>query len=161
MNAAKAPLEILIHSDVEGEPFWFLDALSIVRLSGAQTGGTFSLIEDRVPAGRATPFHVHRREDETFYVLEGEFSFFDGKRKIRGGPGTTVFLPRDIPHGFRSETAGRLLILATPSGFDRFVAEAGVPAPRWELPAPASPDFAKLTEIAAKYAIEILGPLPD
>jgi len=161
MSATKSPLEILIHAGDQGQPYWFLDALSIVRLSGAETGGTFSLIEDRLPAGRATPFHVHRREDETFYVLEGEFTFFDGKRKISGGPGTTVFLPRDIPHGFRADTAGRMLILTTPSAFDSFVAEAGVPAPRWELPTPAAPDFAKLTEIAAKYEIEILGPLPE
>src|SRR5690606_35021166 len=102
----KSPLEILVHAGDQGQAYWFLDALSIVRLSGAQTGGTFSLIEDRLPAGRATPFHVHRREDETFYVLEGEFSFYNGQRWISGGPGTTVFLPRDIPHGFRADTAG-------------------------------------------------------
>jgi quercetin dioxygenase-like cupin family protein len=154
-------LEIAASHEDEGRAYWFLDGLSIVRVSGEQTGGTFSLIEDRLPAGRSTPYHLHHNEDETFYVLEGELTFFGDAGKIRGAAGSTVFLPRGLPHGFRAETAAKLLILTTPAGFDRFVAEAGEPAGSLTLPTPKPPDFAKLSEIAAKYGIDILGPLPE
>lgn len=155
------PLEILANAHGEGTPYWFLDALSIVRVSGQQSGGALALIEDRLPAGRSSPYHVHHREDETFYVLEGELTFFHGDRRIKGTPGTTVFLPRLVPHGFRADTAARVLIVCTPAGFDDFVAEAGVPAPKLEIPAPQPPDFELLTRCAAKHQIDILGPLPD
>lgn len=72
-----------------------------------------------------------------------------------------MFLPRGLPHGFRADTPAKLLILTTPSGFDQFVAEAGEPATSLVLPTPKPPDFAKLTQCAAKYGIEILGPLPE
>jgi quercetin dioxygenase-like cupin family protein len=145
----------------EGRPYWFLDGLSIIRVSSEDSGGTLCLIEDRLPAGRSSPYHVHRHEDETFHVLEGELTFFSGTQKIHGTPGTTVFLPRNVPHGFRADTAAKVLILATPGGFDRFVGEAGEPAKELRIPDPTPPDYHKLTEIAARYGIEILGPLPE
>jgi quercetin dioxygenase-like cupin family protein len=154
-------LHILAQHADDGEAFWFLNALSIVKLSGKQTGGAFALIEDRLPAGRGTPYHVHQREDETFYLLEGQMSFFSGSNKFTAGPGTTVFLPRGIPHGFRADTAGRVLILTTPSGFDDFVREAGDPAGALVIPEPKQPDVGKLVAVAANYGIEILGPLPE
>lgn len=154
-------LKILAQSTDEGEPYWFLNALTLIKLSAEQTGGTFALLEDRLPAGRATPYHLHHNEDETFYVLEGRMAFFSGSDKFQGGPGTTVFLPRGIPHGFRADTPGRMLILTTPSGFDSFVREAGEPATSLVIPDPKQPDFQKLTELAGKYQIDILGPLPD
>jgi quercetin dioxygenase-like cupin family protein len=154
-------LQILAQQAGEGAAYWFLDALSIVKLSSAQTGGAFALIEDHFPAGRATPYHVHRHEDEAFYLLEGEFTFFSGTRKFTGTAGTTVFLPRNIPHGFRADTAGKMLLLTVPGGFDSFVAEAGEPAATRTIPTPKPPDFARLTTLAAKYQIEILGPLPE
>jgi quercetin dioxygenase-like cupin family protein len=154
-------LQVLASRAGEGRAFWFLDALSIIRWSGQQTDGAFALIEERMPAGRSSPYHMHRNEDETFYVLEGELTFFTGSEKIRGGPGASVFLPRQIPHGFRADTSARILVLVTPPGFEEFVAEAGEPAPKLELPAPQTPDIARLTECAAKYGIEILGLLPQ
>ncbi len=78
-----SPLEITLQTaQGEGRAFWFLDALSIIRISGEQTGGTFALIEERLPAGRSTPYHLHHNEDETFYVLEGELSFYSESKKI-------------------------------------------------------------------------------
>jgi quercetin dioxygenase-like cupin family protein len=154
-------LKILAEQAGGGAAYWFLDALSIVKLSSAQTGGAFALIEDHLPAGRATPYHVHRHEDETFYLLEGEFTFFSGTQKFRGTAGATVFLPRNIPHGFRADTDGRMLLLTVPGGFDSFVAEAGEPAATRVIPPPKQPDFARLTALAAKHQIEILGPLPE
>ncbi len=154
-------LQILAQHANDGEPFWFLNALSIIKLSGKQTGGSFALIEDRLPVGRDTPYHLHQREDETFHLLEGEMTFYSGSDKFTAGAGATVFLPRGIPHGFRAETPGRVLILTTPSGFDEFVREVGTPATSLEIPEPQQPDVPKLVAVAAKYGIEILGPLPE
>jgi quercetin dioxygenase-like cupin family protein len=154
-------LRILAQQADDGEPFWFLNALSIIKLSGKQTGGSFALIEDRLPAGRDTPYHLHQHEDETFHLLEGEMTFFSGSDKFTAGAGSTVFLPRGIPHGFRANTAGRVLILTTPSGFDDFVREVGTPATSLVIPEPQQPDVPKLVTVAAKYGIEILGPLPS
>ena len=134
----------------------------IIKASGKQTGNAFSLVEMVTPVGGGAPYHVHRADDETFYVLEGQLEFISGERRMIGGPGTTVFLPRNIPHGFRvvGTSPAKFLVLGVPSGFDEFVMEAGVPATSLTLPAPSAPDMAKLKALAAKYHIETLGPLP-
>ena len=154
-------LQIVASDAGHGPAFWFLGALSFVKLSSEQTGGTHSIILDHLPAGRATPYHLHHRDDETFYILEGEATFISGSQKIKATAGSIIFLPRGIPHGFRADTPGRMLIVTTPGGFDRFVAEAGEPAKTLTLPPPSEPDFQKLTTLAARYGIDILGPLPD
>jgi quercetin dioxygenase-like cupin family protein len=151
---------ILAQHEQQGEAYWFLDGLSLVKVSSAQSGGAFSLIEDRLPAGRETPYHLHHRDDETFYIISGEATFMSGSQKIRGVAGSVIYLPRNIPHGFRAETAARLLILTTPGGFDEFVRDAGELAGSLTIPPPRAHDFQKLTTIAAKYGIDILGPLP-
>lgn len=155
------PLSILANANRQGEAYWFLNALTIVKVSSAQSGGTFALLEETLPAGRSSPYHLHHREEETFYVLEGRLTFFSGDQQIQAGPGTSVFLPREIPHGFRADTAAKILILTTPSGFDRFVAAAGEPATKLELPEPREPDFARLGQLAGEFGIDILGPLPE
>ncbi len=155
------PMSVAAAHAGEGPAYWFLNALSIVKVSSEQTGGTFALVEDTLPAGRATPYHLHHREEETFYVLEGTLTFVSGSTRILGKPGSSIFLPRGIPHGFRSETPAKVLILTTPGGFDQFVVEAGQPAGALTLPEPSEPDFAELTRLAAKYQIDILGPLPE
>ena len=147
------------HKD-EGSAIWFLNGLSFIRVSSDETGGSFALIEDVLPAGRDTPYHVHEREDETFYIIEGQATFLSEGQTIKATAGSTIFLPRKIPHGFRADTPGRMLILTTPGGFDRFVREVGVPAESLTLPPPTEPDYARLTTIAARYGIGILGPLP-
>lgn len=156
-----SPLEIAAAHQGQGRAYWFLNALSIIKLSGEQTGGTFALIEELMPAGRGSPYHLHHREEETFYVLEGELTFYSGSEKIKGTAGSTIFLPRKIPHGFRADTPSKILILTSPAGFDQFVAEGGEPALELVLPKPREPDFAALTRLAAKYEIDILGPLPE
>jgi hypothetical protein len=102
---------------------------------------------------------VHRREDEAFYVLEGEFTFRCGDETFSGGPGTYVFLPRDIPHTFvvEGDEPGRLLTLVSPGGGERFFVEAGRPAEGEGLP-PAGPiDVERLGQAAGRFGNEIVG----
>jgi quercetin dioxygenase-like cupin family protein len=147
----------------EGQPLWFLGSLMLVKATGAQTGGAFALVENLLPAGFASPYHLHHVEDEAFYVLEGEMTFFCGGEKISAGPGSYVFGPRGIPHGFRVEgtSPARMLLLAAPAGFDQFVIEMSEPAKELRLPDPVQPDMQKLMALAAKYKMEVLGPLPE
>jgi quercetin dioxygenase-like cupin family protein len=158
-------MELDIHTlgKEEGPAVWFLNTLVLVKATADQTGGRFGLIENIAPVGAGSPYHVHRAEDETFYILDGELEFISEGRRFVHGAGGYVFLPRDIPHGFRvvGESIARFLILVTPGGFERFVSEAGEPAAELRLPEPSRPDLQKLVAVAAKYRIEILGPLPQ
>ena len=137
--------------------FYFLGSPTSLRATAATTGGAFGLVEGHSMApGFESPYHVHSNEDEAFYVLEGEIAFIvDGKWMV-GGPGTYAFGPRNIPHGFKvvSDTPARLLLLASPGGFEGFVSEL-------RQPEPAPPDMGVLAATAARYGIEILGALPE
>lgn len=142
---------------------WFLGALARVRVSGAQTGGAFSLADHLARRGNASPVHVHDRDDETFFVLDGELRVFTGEEEHSAGPGTVAVLPRRLRHAYVVTSAeARFLTLHTPAGFERFAAEAGEPAQALTLPPPPAgePDFAALAQAAARHGITILAPPP-
>ena len=147
----------------EGRAVWFLSTLAIVKATAESTRGAFGLIDSVIPAGFESPYHVHHAEDESFYVTEGEVTFICDGRKLKVGPGAYVFGPREIPHGFRIEgtVPARMLFLTTPAGFERFILEMSEPATDLALPQPTPPDMEKLTTLAEKYKIDILGPFPS
>ncbi len=143
----------------EDSVFRFLGLPTVMRSTGETTNGAFGLTEHwSMPPGFASPYHTHHREDEAFYVLEGEIAFVCDGKWLRGGPGTWVFGPRELAHGFKvaGSAPARMLLLCAPAGFEHFVLELGVPFNDF-----APPDMAKLMEVAAKYHIDIHGPLPD
>lgn len=153
--------EFTVLAPGEGQAVWFLGTLMTVKAGAAQTAGAYMVVECLLAPGFGPPPHIHRQDDEAFYILAGELSGFCGERTWRGGPGAFVFLPRGIPHGFRVEgdTPARVLQLGNGSGFERFIAEAGVPARAPSLPPPASPEeIARMLATAPKYAIDILPP---
>jgi mannose-6-phosphate isomerase-like protein (cupin superfamily) len=108
----------------EGERLVFGGVTILVRASAAATAGAFSLFEE-VPPMADTPRHVHERDDELFYVLEGEHIFQVGDDEFHIGPGGLVFAPRGIPHAQRRVVPGegRLLVLTVPGGLDGFFRE--------------------------------------
>ena len=107
-----------------GERLAFGDVTILVRVSSEVSGGSFTLLEE-VPPLANTPLHVHRNEDELFYVLEGEHIFRVGEEEHRVGPGGLVFAPRGVPHSQRRVVPGqgRELVLVTPGGFEGFFRE--------------------------------------
>ena len=142
------------------EPFRFFGLPTTLRATHQTTGGAFGLIESSaMPPGFGSPYHVHHREDESFYVIEGEMAFVVDGQWHYAGPGTFVHGPRDIPHGFAvvGTRPARMLLLATPGGFEQFVMALSTPFDT----APAPPDMAAVMEAATRHGIDILGPLPD
>jgi mannose-6-phosphate isomerase-like protein (cupin superfamily) len=107
-----------------GERLVFGEVTILVRASADATGGSFSLFEE-VPPMVDTPRHVHEREDEVFYPLEGEHVIEVGDEEFTVGPGGVVFAPRRVPHAQRRVVPGegRLLVLTAPGGFDGFFRE--------------------------------------
>jgi mannose-6-phosphate isomerase-like protein (cupin superfamily) len=106
-----------------GEPLRFSGADFLIKASAETTGGAFSIIEEIDPLD--TPLHVHEREDELFYVVEGEHVFQVGDREHRAGPGGVVFGPRGVPHAHRRVVprTGRMLTMLSPAGFEGFFRE--------------------------------------
>ncbi len=146
----------------DGESIWFLGTLMTVKAGGAQTNNAFTLLEWSAPPGFSPPPHVHRREDEAFYILEGEMSVTCGDESWTASAGSFVFLPKGIQHGFTVTSSGPLrgLQLTSPAGFERFISEAGEPAMTASLPPAASPDIPKLLRAAERSQIEISVPAP-
>ena len=145
-----------------GQALWFLGTLVIVKATGEQTGGAFGLIDNVMPAEFASPYHMHRKEDESFYVVEGEMTFYVGDERVKAGAGAFVYGPRGVPHGFEVEgtAPARILLQNYPAGFEGFPVEVGEPARELTLPPAEPPNLESLMSVAPKYDIEILGPLP-
>jgi len=141
---------------------WYNGSLMTFLATGKDTHGQFALIEAVARKGNVPPPHIHHREDETFYVLEGEVEVSVGDRTIKGTPGTTFFLPRDVPHSFTIESEqSRMLILLTPAGLEEWFKEFSVPAPAMTLPPaeePAYEEVQRMLEAAPRYGIEFLLP---
>ncbi len=131
-------------------------------VTGEQSGGAFAMFDFHCPSQHGPPPHVHHREDEAFYVLEGEFDFSIDGQTVHAKPGDTIFGKRDIPHTFRcvSETAGRMIVTVAPAGLENFFAEVGVELPTPDsAPLPPPPDeIQRLIAAAPRYGLELLIP---
>lgn len=144
----------------EDAAFRFFGCPTVIRSTGETTDNHFFLMESLdMPVGLASPYHVHHDEDEAFYVLAGELAVVLDGTWLTAGPGTYVYGPRNIPHGFKvvGTTPVRMLLLCAPAGFERFVRDLSVPLNA----VPTPPDVDHLMATAARYNIDILGPLPD
>lgn len=147
-------------ADPTAQAFWFLDDLARIHLGAAAGDGHASLVEFWSPPGDMPPLHRHRREGELFYVLSGRLALHQPGRRVEITAGGSHFLECGVPHAYEvlGPDIARFLVLATPAGFDAFVAEVGREAARPGLPDPSEPDPGALAEVAARYGIELLGP---
>ena len=119
-----------------------------VYLQTAQQSGGVSVIRLSNPPGHGPSAHLHTRMEESFYVLDGGYSFSVGDDAVQGGPGTFVFVPPGTLHSFRNvgDTVGRLLFICTPPGFEKYFQE--LEAYGWP-PTAAGPE--ELSRLRAKY----------
>jgi quercetin dioxygenase-like cupin family protein len=145
----------------EGEAFWLLGMLETIKISGADTGGEYGLVEVVARKGDGSPWHVHHEEDEWFYALEGEWTLYVADARLSLTPGSFAFGPKGAPHTFVAETEeAKLLIGLAPFQFEGFIREAGTPATQRILPPPldAPPDMAVFGPMAARHGFDVLGP---
>lgn len=140
----------------------FFGALITPKATAATTGGVMDVAEQILPTGFATPLHVHHREDECFYILDGVIAFRLGADSFVAQSGSFVRLPRDIPHAFRvkSETPARTLVLGLPSSLVAFYVEVGTPASPGAAAVLRPVDVPRLVRVGVSYGIEVLGPPP-
>ena len=140
---------------------WVLGERVTFKLTSADTGGRFCMVEVSSPPGGGPPPHTHLREDELFYVLEGEYEFWVGDRSERLGPGSTVFVPKGTCHTYKNIGwgPGRLLDLHTPGGFEAFFEEAGVEAQSGHADRPPDlrMDPARILSLIRRHGMEVAG----
>ena len=141
----------------------FLSLPTWIRASGAETGDTFSLIEQVIPPGFASPWHVHHNEDELFYVIDGQATVVVANRSVTLNAGDYAFGPRGIPHGFRIDGTkpARVLLMTSGAMFAEFVRAMSQPADGATAAAPTEADLQQLVAAARSYGLSILGPMPD
>jgi mannose-6-phosphate isomerase-like protein (cupin superfamily) len=139
----------------------FLGVPMTIHLSGAQTGGEFSLIEATMFPGGDGGLHMHTREDETLHMLEGELHVTVGDENFVLKAGESYFGPRNVPHRLRNLGAvpARAMLINTPASFDEFVRQAGIPAGAPPPSGPPTPEqMQQLLALAQSFGITVLAP---
>ena len=146
---------------LESEARWYGNSLWEHLIPADATDGKLSVFQATMPAGFSPPRHIHTREDEVFLVLEGEAWFdVDGERRL-AGPGTSVYMPRGVPHTFRVESpVARLLGVIAPGHFEELFRNLSVPAGERALPMPGSVPFDVAAVIAeqTRLGTQVVGP---
>jgi mannose-6-phosphate isomerase-like protein (cupin superfamily) len=128
--------------DPNAGPRWFFTNLAQVKLTREASRGQLAIVELSGPTGDMPPLHLHRTDDEAWFVLEGELSFFVGRNEpVRVTAGGLAFGPKGVAHTYRVESSqpARWLAVCTPGDFAAFVLAASRPAERPGLPPPPEP----------------------
>ncbi len=145
----------------EGKKLWVTDELMTFKASGEDTGGAYSLTDSMVPPQGGPPPHIHHREDEAFWVLEGELEVLVGEDRFKAGAGSFVHLPKGVLRSYQNVGTGpaRFLTLMVPAGLEKFFEEVGKPGTDLSSPPPfEEEDIDKLLVVAPKYGVEIPPP---
>lgn len=143
-----------------GESVWSLGGRFTVKVADKDSEGRFALVESLAFQSTEPPLHVHRNEDEAWYVLAGKTTFYVGDEVLEASEGSFVFALRGIPHTFTVDIEPtRVLVFASFAGFERFALELGQPAVS-DAPPPglAVPGPEVLGPVAERFGIEVVGP---
>ena len=144
----------------EGESVWSLGGRFTMKVTEADSEGRFALVESLAFRTTEPPLHIHHDEDEAWFILDGQMTFYVGDEVLEAATGSFVFAPRGIPHTFTVDVEPtRVLVFASPAGFERFALELGEPASS-DVPPPALavPGPEVLGPVAERYGIEVVGP---
>ena len=163
----RMPQEIAHTPPGEGRSQWVLGELVRHKTTSEQTGGAYSLFEVETPPGSGPPPHVQHREDESLYVLEGEYEFLIEGRTIRASAGALIYVPKGTLHAHKNVGVGvgRLLATQTPGGlYERFIEEAGKQATDEATSPPTQGgglrDLGRLAAIGVEYGLELVPSAP-
>lgn len=154
--------ELVVSRPSEGRIIGVVGDLCRFLTIGDETGGRYACWEAIVPPGGGPPPHLHHREVEGFYILEGELSFEIGERRVVATAGMFVNLPIGVRHSFRNESQHptRMLTTVAPAGLEQMFFEVGTPLPPGSVtaPPPTAADIENLRRAAPRYGIEIFLP---
>jgi quercetin dioxygenase-like cupin family protein len=142
------------------DTYWWQGSVMEIKARAEDTGGALGVLEGRFfEEGYGPPLHVHSREDEAMYVLEGQLRFRVGDEELIAGPGTWVWQPRGVPHTFAVESEGaRALLVFSPGGIEGMFEEGGVPAGESAEPPQQEYDLEAAAALAKRYGFEVVGP---
>jgi mannose-6-phosphate isomerase-like protein (cupin superfamily) len=149
------------HISHQPEPWWYGNSLFEYLVPSDATDGVLSVFRSTMPEGFSPPRHIHTREDEVFIVESGDVDFDVDGRRLQAGPGTTVFMPRGVPHTFRVQSEVAVVLgIMTPGTFDTLFRDLGMPAERRELPAPGTVPFdvPRVMQEQLRRGTEVVGP---
>jgi quercetin dioxygenase-like cupin family protein len=149
----------LLSKDQGVTDLWWPYGPSVGRYTIKQGGELVQLLI-RESRGAATPLHVHRDYDETFYVIEGELTVFVGDGRLEARAGDFVVGPRGVPHAWIVTSESCELFVTAGAGLDTFFAEVAVPVTGSEPPPPAMPDNEDFARRMARRGIDLVGPPP-
>ncbi|MGB7159189.1 MAG: cupin domain-containing protein [Tepidisphaeraceae bacterium] len=154
-----SPRKAVVVPQGEGFAVWSVGDRLTFKVRAEHTAGEFLLAEVEAPPGGGPPPHIHLREDEMFYVLEGQMTFVLEEATFTAGPGSAVFLPRGKVHTYGNHTdrPARTLVWASPCNFESFMLEFGVPCA--EFPTPPALDahlFERLLRASDRHGLRIL-----
>ncbi len=156
MNNSSTPV---IRKPVQGRIVAVLGDVYRFLATGEDTNGKYALWEAIVPLGGGPPPHVHSREEEGFYILEGEITFTVNGERVVAKAGTFANMPVGTPHSFKNESGktARMLISVAPAGLEKMFFEFGVPLAEGSTTAlpPTKEEIEKLQTVAPSYGIEI------
>ena len=129
---------------------------TFVKVSAADTGGAYALMEDNLKREFALGLHLHRQHAETFYILQGQVDFFIDGDWMTATPATTVHIPPGIPHAVTLPDGhtGKMLMIFQPAGFDQYLARLAT------MTEQDFADDARMRELDEQYDIINLGGVP-
>jgi mannose-6-phosphate isomerase-like protein (cupin superfamily) len=145
-----------------GPAFWGPGDRYTFLATGAETNGAYFQLEALVPPGGGAPPHIHHREDETFYLVEGNLEIRLGDQTVSAAAGDFVNIPKGTPHSFvnSGQISARMIATFVPAGFERFFEEVLEPATdRHASPPPITEELIqRMGEAAARHNLEMLPP---
>ena len=163
MNEEDGAARVFDLKEGEGNARWWGGGLVTIKATGKETGGRYTLVEVLEPVGAQATLHVHHREDEAFWILEGELTFQIGEETIKASPGSFLFGPKDVPHRYTVDSGpARMLFLLSPPGFEELIYATSEAAHELTLPPPpegppSEEEMEQMGALARQYGCEILG----
>jgi quercetin dioxygenase-like cupin family protein len=164
MGSGTTAPAVVVRDPGEGPATWALGSLFEHLVTGAETGSAFGLTKVTQPAGAASPVHLHTREAEAFYLLDGTMRYLAGEQTYELRPGSFIYLPTGVPHAFRvtGETPVSFLAVVAPGGLMAMYDEVGRPAAGRRLPGPDEADLGgdiqRWLAAGPGYGLQVIGP---
>ena len=146
-----------------GHAWWVYGDKDIIKVTTKETGGALTFMETVIPPHAGPPLHIHHRENEAFYVLDGDIKVVDNGREFQVTTGAFVYMPQESVHRFENvrDVPSTILLFFVPGGFEGYLTEMGDPVIEGQDPPSGPIDLEKAARIGAKYGLEIVEAEPD